>query len=227
MQTSCTWEFVKISKLTFWEKESFVMANVLQMKIWGGLNDRFCQIESNIIVTQTGEDDQILGTIEVSGSCEGSEPNFGSHSFTNMAKRYLGPRSWKHSCWLMPLWGLQHSPGDTDSARNLRQPRFTWLRTNPGGRLWEVLKCIPSIAALQGFGPYFSSRKMILGWDFWGCCQRLIFSEENGEEYKAWLPLAFGSFVDTQTWADIPLTGGRRRRKNWTFSVHNLLPRDF
>lgn len=83
-------------------KESFVMANGLQMKLLGGLNDRFCQIESNIIITQR-EDDQILGTIEASGSCEGSEPNIGSHSITNMVKSYLGPHAWKHSFWLMPL----------------------------------------------------------------------------------------------------------------------------
>lgn len=167
LSTLHTWEFMKISKLTFWEKESFVMANVLQMKIWGGLNDRFCQIESNIIITQREEGDQILGTIEVSGSCEGSEPNLGSHSFTHMVKSYLGPHSWKHSCWLMPLQGLQHSHGDTDSAGNPIQPRFIWLRTNPGGRLLGVLKCVPFHSSSPGFWPLFQlSRddfRLILG----------------------------------------------------------------
>lgn len=186
-------------------------------------------------MTWRGEDDQILETIEVSGSCEGSEPNLGSHSFTNMVKSYLGPHSWKHSCWLMPLWGLQRSHADTDSAGNPIQPGFIRLRTNPGGRLLRVLKCIPFHSSSPGFWSLFqlsqdAFRLRVLrvlpeverfrGSDPTFCC------EESGGGSTAWLTLAFGSFVDTQTWSWY-YTRRWGRRKNWTFSIHNLFPRDF
>lgn len=64
--------------------------------------------KSNLIDQGQG-DHQILGIIELSRSCSGSDCTSGSPSFPNSVKIYLDPHSREHSCRLMSLGRQQCS----------------------------------------------------------------------------------------------------------------------